>query len=252
MNRPFAIYPDSFDGDTLGYWRFGETGGRLADVVNGLDLTNVGCVAGQDGYRLVRADSDKLHRTYAGAASLTKFTMECWMRDLKGYDGIWNYWCYLAWSRVPATDILWAFAAIRTDNPALTHFRVYYEVGNIIISDFTWAGLAVDALLRSSDPIHAAVVLDSTAPRLSLYVNGIKRAEDTVNPVATTAGDTTLLIGTVNLAWPGYDLGGVLDEVRVSETDRYDANFPITRFGEGRRALARGPGLEGIQAGIAA
>lgn len=31
--RPFAVYPDSFDGDTLGWWRFGERGGRLDGVI---------------------------------------------------------------------------------------------------------------------------------------------------------------------------------------------------------------------------
>jgi len=30
--RPFAIYPGAMDAAELGYWRFGESGGRLTPV----------------------------------------------------------------------------------------------------------------------------------------------------------------------------------------------------------------------------
>jgi len=71
---------------------------------------------------------------------------------------------------------------------------------------------------------------------LSLYVNGIKRAEDAVNPVAMPAGDYKFVLGSYPEGWTGHDYGGIINEPRLSATIRYADDFtPTTRFSE--RAL---------------
>jgi hypothetical protein len=249
MNRPFALYPDSFDGATLGYWRFGETGGNLSDVVAGKVFTNVGCDIEQDGYRWVRADSDQLTATYNGEPAHQMLTLECWMRDFEWLPDQWNYGELLNWWQ-DGNNMLYVMAVVHAD-PSFSRFWARYRVGGVWKGDFSWISAEADALLRAPEPVHVALVLDSTAPRLSLYVNGIKRAEDSVNPVQAPAGNYQLAVGSYPTVWAGHDYGGIIDEVRVSATARYGADFSPVRFGEGRRALARGPGMRaGLCAGV--
>ena len=83
MNRPFAIYPGLFDSATLGYWRFGESGGRLTPVGGGPTFTNHGAESVEDGYRFVRDDGDWMEADYAAQPVRSALTFECWVRDFQ-------------------------------------------------------------------------------------------------------------------------------------------------------------------------
>jgi len=248
--NPFAIYPGALDDDTLLYAR-ADSGWLRGESVKGPTLVNHGAVAGQDGFRFVRADSDRMEAAFPDDPGHTLLTMECWMRDFEWVPDAFSYGSLFCWYR-DSSDHLWAKANTQPV-AANSRFTVRQKIGGSIVSEFSWSGEDVDAMLKAKEPIHVALVLDSTAPRLSLYVNGRKRAEDTVNPVQMPAANYKLNIGCYDVSWQGADYGGVIDEVRLSKVARYNADFPITRFGEGRRALTRGPGAHaGLFAGVRA
>jgi len=248
MNRPFAIYPDSFDGATLGHWRFGEGGGRLVAVVNAKTLTNHGTEAGQDGRRFVRADGDYMDAVYLGEPARSQVTLECWVRDFKNDLG---QHAQIAAYGLGANDYLGILVG-RNADPLLSYITAAMIIGSVLVGYARWYyDAAVDALLASPKPWHVAAVLDATAS-LKLFVNGTLRATDTTGIVALPTGNCLLRLGRHITDWAGYDLSAVLDEIRVSTVARYTSDFTPVRYGEGRRAVVRGPGLDGLFAGVAA
>ncbi|MCX5675530.1 MAG: hypothetical protein NTX87_11035, partial [Planctomycetota bacterium] len=105
-----------------------------------------------------------------------------------------------------------------------------------------WTGAAADAVLAGAAPWHVAVAMANGSP-VRLFVNGVLVAASAASVASNaSAGDYTLQIGQ-RAAAQGAPAACILDEVRLSAVARYAATFPIARFGEGRRAAARGPGL---------
>jgi len=247
--KPFRIYSGAADEHTLGYWRFGENGGRLVGVVNAKVLTNHGAEALQDGYRFVRADGDYMDANFTGQPERSQVTLECWVRDFGlalGQTGqIVSY-------GINANDYL-SLIVQQNANPLLSCIVGSLTIGgaaNIGYVRWYWTAEEIDAILTGSAPWHVALVLDATAS-LRLFVNGILRATDTTGILPLPLGNHLLRLGRYIADWPGYDLSAVLDEVRLSSVARYDANFPITRFQDGSRAVIRGPRTHaGLCAGV--
>ena len=238
--RPFAVYPGSFDGATLGYWRFGERGGLLADVTSGKVLTNVGAEARDDGYRFVAADKDYMTAAYADQPARSALTLECWVRDYGGAAD--EYHGFLRFSGPTtgggANDVM-LYARRRAD-PALSHIIVICYVDGVY-KEARWTGQAVDDLLVASKarPFHVAAVRNGTA--LRLFVNGeLEATNATIAATAFPAGDWTFYVGALGPIT--YNCSAVLDEVRLSAAARYAATFVPARFQEGERAGLRGPG----------
>ncbi len=252
--RPFAVYPDSFDGDTLGWWRFGERGGRLDGVV-GPAFTNFGAEPRDDGYRFVRTDGDHMDATFADQPVRSELTFECWVRDFfETPSANWSYrQVFQFWLDV---DNRTSIMALRRENPAESRIRAELEVGGVGVGVAQWIGADADALLASGELWHVAAVLD--APNsFRLFVNGIQRGQDLAGILALPTGTFTLLLGRHQPGWGGYDLDGILDEVRLSKSIRYvgGANgtryFTPARFQDGQRAVIRGPGMQaGLTAGV--
>ena len=247
MNRPFAIYPDSFDG-TLAYWRFGETGGRLADVVGGKVLTNHGTEARQDGRRFVRDDPDYMDCAFTGLPEIKQVTLECWLRAFTTQDLAYGFIASFGKSNEWWVYCLRFYPRLNTGGGTAKLYCDLFGGGD---ASWDWNTDAYD-LLTGPDPIHLAAVMDSDAPYLRFFVNGTKVGEDVVGINPLPAGNYTLCLGDHFDHAGTYALSGVLDEVRVSNAIRYSSDFPVTRYGEGRRAVARGPGLDGLFAGVAA
>ncbi len=246
MNRPFAIYPDSFDGNSLGYWRFGERGSRLTPVGAGPTFANHGAEARQDGYRTDA--TDYMDAAFNGMDALPKVTLEAWVRDWSNPDDVRGC-VFIFYNPVTWADYITIRVCHQTP-PTVAYWNLMTKVGGEMKSDIVWWG--GEEILVSPDPFHVAVVLDaaSTPKTFRLFVNGVKRAEGSGGAIAgLPADDYRLRLARA----PGASdyTSAILDEVRLSAAARYAANFPVTRFGEGRRALARGPGTRaGLFAGV--
>jgi len=243
--RPFSIYSNSFDGNTLGYWRFGERGGQLVDVVNGVALTPQDGVPTpqDDGYRFLGVEY--LQSAHIGQLTYTTMTLECWIRAwLTPLDSIGTLVAYT----LDGENYL-SLRARRSTVPTNSLIQFF---GIIAAAAFSarWQGVAADTILASAGYWHTAGVLDANAPSVRLYVNGKKRAEDTTNPniAPFPAGNCRHYVAKTLGSWIAT---AILDEVRISKVARYDADFPITRFQDGRRAIVRGPGMQaGLCAGV--
>ncbi|GAH69789.1 unnamed protein product, partial [marine sediment metagenome] len=191
MSRPFAVYPDSFDGDTLGWWRFGERGGLLTDVVAGKVLTNFGAEPLDDGYRFVRANTDRMEAAFAGQPQRSELTLECWV------PGWWQAVPALNWSYrqiarfyIDADNSI-GVSTLRRDPATQSRILASLKVGGVEVGRLLWQGVVVDALLTSEDPWHVAVVLDSPNS-LRLFVNGEMKKQDLVGIADLLEGNYTL------------------------------------------------------------
>jgi len=244
VNRPFAIYSGALDADELGYWRFGEAGGRLTPVGAGPAFVNNGAVAGQDGYEFVHTDPDHMDAPYAGQPARAALTLEMWVRAWAVPEGAFRaIGYYYRAAGPPGLSV----AATRFATPANSFIGADLGLGGGCRA--IWGGADADAVLASPNPWHVAIVFENGSPT-RLFVNGVLVASSALNiGVDMAAGDYTLRLG--DNSYLTTPLSAVLDEVRLSCIVRYTANFPITRFGEGRRALARGPGTRaGLCAGV--
>jgi len=243
--RPFAVYPASFDGSTLGWWRFGERGGRLDSVVaGGPAFTNYGAAPLSDGYGITFSPNTYLQAPMGSQPAQSALTLEAWIRSCSvpsvgGYrtllyyaDSVGHNWVDMLLYRAGANDLrLWGRIAL----PPPDQWTVQ------------WAdNAAITALLASPAPWHVAVVT-AAAAQIRLFVNGTLRAE-TSGAVPTFPAKTMWL--DVGCRDSGYGATAILDEVRLSAAARYASNFPIVRFGEGRRLGLRGPECLATAGGI--
>jgi len=223
------------DGDTLGLWHLhdggcqGEGTGLEDASGGGHDLTNDGAESVENGYRFVRADSDELDVAYVGDPGHQLLTLECWMRDFEWARFVWNYGDLVHWGK-DNDNFLYVLIIIHPVVSALSGFRVYQKVAGVYRVDLPWINIDAYNLLTGPDPIHVAAVLDSTAPRVSLYVNGVKRAETAVGLLAMPAGDHELTIGSHPNPLENKDYGGVIDEVCLSAAARYTQDFTPERL----------------------
>lgn len=223
------------DGDTLGLWHLhdgacqGEGTGLVDASGGGHDLTNDGAESVEDGYRFVRADSDELDTNYPSQGARNLLTLECWMRDFEWTPGNWGYGELFNWYK-DGNNMLYVVVVRHPTTPAFSRFWIRQKVAGVWVVDLSWMSSEAHDLLTGAAPIHVAAVLDATAPRMSLYVNGTKRGEDTVGPLAMPAGDYELAIGSYPTAWAGHDYGGVIDEVRLSAAARYTQDFTPERL----------------------
>ncbi len=246
MSRPFAIYPLSFDGYTRGYWRFAETGGRLAGVIGpAMTITAGSPVAVEEGYRFDLSEGQQLRATFdATGATLRTLTVEAWMR---GWANLSTVYGELARYYADANNRL-MIEVRRHPTPASSYINASMKLGGSWMPTAGWSGQAVADLLDSPAWWHIAAVFDGWSPRtLRLFVNGILRASATPTVDGFPAGVHYASLGYGTLSAPN---SGIVDEVRVSSTSRYAVNFTPVRYGEGRRGLARGPGLDGLFAGL--
>jgi len=215
------------DADTLGLWHLhdgvhtGEGTGLVDASEGGHDLTNYGADPVEDGYRFDRADGDYMDASYPGQPERSALTLEAWVRD-------WT----LPLDAYGTIAILWLDASnylqLRAKRAATSVIRAEIVVEGTTVGAAAWTGADAETVLAGTDPWHVAAVLEAPN-RLSLYVGGTKRAEDTtVSPLP--AGDYLLRLGRYGSGWTGYDLSATLDEVRLSATARYDADFTPYRL----------------------
>jgi hypothetical protein len=225
--RPFAIYPDSFGGRTLGYWRPGERGGLLDSVVaGGPTLAPTGDVTwGGDGWRL--GEGGYLWAALpTWAAAQPTLTWEAWLRDWRN---VADDAGYVLWLYQPAASTNRMEIWLRTG--ATPRIAAIERIAGTAVGSATWVdGAAVASLLASPQPLHVAVVLDSPA-RLTLYVNGVAVAQDTTNIADLPSGDWRLQVGVA-----GTSALVVVDEIRLSSAARYSAAFTPVRYAWGERA----------------
>jgi hypothetical protein len=227
-----AVDFDEFapDADTLGLWNLhdgacaGEGSGLDDASGNGHHLANHGAESVEGGYRLIAGDPDYLETDLAGQPQRSEVTLEAWVRD----------WL------TPVGDtgeiaILWRdgdnrldLAAVRDADPADSYIRARLRVGGAWAGWAEWRSAEADALLAGTRPWHVAAVL-AAPDRLTLYVDGSARADDTAGVQPMPAGDYTLTFGTYwnHVTWP---TSAVLDEVRLSAAARYAAAFEPHRL----------------------
>ena len=242
MNRPFAIYPDSFDGNTLGYWRFGEAGGRLAGPIGPTLAAGGSPTSLEDGYRF-DGGGEYLGGAFAGEPSRAALTMEMWIRGWATAAGTLG-----AAAEYRKVSPLILLRALRHATPASSYILGQYYDGTLYSAQ--WTGAAADAILVGLAPWHVAVVMANGSP-LRLFVNGGLVASSGANvAIDASAGDYTLRVG--QRTDGSNPAACIIDEARLSGAARYGGAFSIARSGEGRRAVARGPGLDGLFAGVAA
>jgi hypothetical protein len=235
--RPFRIYPASFDGNTLGYWRFGERGGQLDSVVaGGPAFVNHGATAVEDGYQFIRTDGDYMDADWATGQAVTNLTLECWIRQ---WQTPTDQYGLIATFYDPVSLSAVYLVARRTTNPAGSGIYFSQRIGGVWRGAWQWIGAAADNLLASGNLIHIAGVMTNGHERY-LYINGVLRGVSSGDFFLGFTGSRVRL----GRQWADatWDLSAVLDEVRLSNVARYTANFPVTRFGEGRRLGLRGPG----------
>ncbi|MGB3193707.1 MAG: LamG-like jellyroll fold domain-containing protein, partial [Phycisphaerae bacterium] len=221
------------DGQTLGLWHLHDgacqgEGTGLADASGaGHHLTNHGAEPVEDGYRFVLADGDYMDAAFVGQPARSAITLECWVRDyavpIEGYGYIARF---LGPDTAGGENGLNLYVRRRTDPAQSVIYGRFYIDG--ALSSCTWIGVEVDALLASSSPFHAALVRNGTSEKL--FVGGIQRA--TATPAATDwpAGDWTLWVGARAATGTTYNISAVLDEVRLSASARYTANFTPHRL----------------------
>jgi len=218
----FVMYPDSLDGNTLGYWRFGQLAGQLAGVV-GPTMVNHGGTDAGNGYSITFSPNTYLQASLPSEPSHAAQTLEAWIRacatpsvggeralayysDLAGYN-----WVDCLLYRAGANDL---------------RMRGRCVVG---ASSFVaeWAdNAAILALIGSADPWHIAVVAEAGV-KVRLYVNGLVKAE-AAGAVETFPAMNGLL--DIGCRYSDYGATAVIDEVRLSKVARYAAAFPIARL----------------------
>lgn len=240
---PFKLYPGSLAGNTLSYHRFGERAGSLVDVVGGKTLTNVGAEALDDGYKLVHTESDYLTCTFTSIRP-TAGTLEAWVRAVTGpVDAL----AVLLRLQNTASSYVAVLRSFRSATPANSYIEGFvYQNGPSYSAK--WIGVDAHAILISPSPWHAATDWNNGTP-CTLCVNGVVRAASG-NLATNFLNENYLLHIGANPALTQC-LSAIIDEVRVSNVRRYaGVNFPITRFGEGRRLGLRGPGILATAGGI--
>ncbi len=221
------------DADTLGLWHLhdgacGGEGSGLEDASGGgRDLVNHGAEPVEDGYRVVRAESDYMEAAFAGQPARDRLTVEAWVRDWGGATGEVGM---IAGFRRDGDNLLDVRAA-RGADPAQSYVALRLRVAPFgSIGQVTWQGAAADELLASPEPWHVAGVLDATDGTLRLFVGGVLRGTDSAGIVALPPGDYALRLGVYVPGWDGWDLSAVLDEVRLSSAARYAADFTPHRL----------------------
>ena len=219
------------DGSTLGLWHLHDgacqgEGTGLADASGGgHDLVNHGAASVEDGYRFVRADADYMDASFGAQPARSALTLECWVR---AYETPLNQPGQIAMVG-PATTTVLTIRAYRASSPTGSYIQALLLISGAGVGVAHWGGAEANAVLASSEPWHAAAVLDAPT-RLRLFVNGVQRAEDTTGIVALPSGSWTLRLGKHLNGGTDYDLSAVLDEVRLSAAARYAANFTPHRL----------------------
>jgi hypothetical protein len=219
------------DASTLGLWhlhRGGSVGGGsgLEDATGGgHPLINLGAIAGEDGYTCVATGNGCLKAPLSGQPARSQLTLECWGRQWQNPADTWGILASYIVSY--GTDVeLWARRGTTVADSFLGA-RCIYGGGALVVAA-QWTGAPADAVLASPSPFHVAAVLDAPG-RLSLYVNGVRRAEANANLTPMPAGTPTIWLGSYNE--PGLLHSSVLlDEVRLSGAVRYSADFTPSRL----------------------
>ena len=229
------------DASCLGLWHLHDgahegEGTGLLDASDGHDFTNHGAASVEAGYEFDRADGDYMDADYPGEPARSQVTLEAWVRDWQTPSTERGL---IALYGIDGNDNLYVRAALEGTS---SRIRARLHIGGTAVGDAVWQGADVETLLTSSDPWHVAVVLDSPN-RLTLYVNGVQRAEDTTDIADLPSGDCTLRLGRWITGYTGYDLSAVVDEVRLSSAARYSADFDVYRLLAG--ALYTAPTFDG-------
>jgi len=222
------------DGQTLGLWHLhdgacqGEGAGLEDQSGGGHDFSNNGAASVEDGYRFVRDDGDYMDATFAGQPARSQVTLECWAAECARIPA--SDWSYHEIANFGKDADNWlAIRAIRRTDPSESRITTLLRVAGVTVGAASWVGTGADDLLESDQPFHVAAVLDSPST-LKLFVGGEQKAQDTTGILDLPAGDYVLRLGRYITGWAGYDLTGVLDEVRLSSAARYSAAFAPARL----------------------
>ncbi len=239
------------DGDTLGLWHLHDgacqgEGTGLADASGGgHDLVSHGAESVEDGYRLVSAEGDHLDASLPGRPEQSQVTVEFWVRAVDVPAG--GYRQLACYGRGFSGDDVLQVRVRRGDEGVAGYVQAQLRVGGSNLADARWYGDAdLEALLTGEAPWHVAAVLDAP-DTLRLFVDGTERAVAASGVVALPAGDYVLRLGRWITGWPGWDLDGVLDEVRLSSAARYAAGF--TRHRLLAAGTSAGPTFDAVRLG---
>jgi hypothetical protein len=215
------------DANTLGLWHLHNGGCRgegtgLEDASGGgHTLINYGAAVCEDGYRFVQSENDRMICPgFSFGSPQNQLTVECWVRDWEHTDSYANIFIFLR--TTAPTNRLELFGRLDGANSYL-YFAL--TINGAVVGYAGWTGNEVAALLASAEPWHVAVVLEAPA-RCCLYVNGVKRAEDTTGILALQSGTYSLIHGSYGGGAPSC----VMDETRLSTAARYAANFSPARL----------------------
>jgi len=218
----FVMYPNSLDGNTMGYWRFGQLAGQLAGVV-GPTMVNHGGTDAGNGYSVTFSPNTYLQASFPSEPSHAAQTLEAWIRACATPSvGEEREVLYYA----NAGGDTWLDCQFYRAGTNDLRMRGRCVVG---ASSFVaeWAdNAAIVALIASADPWHVAVVAEAGV-KVRLYVNGLVKAEAAGAVATFPAMDGLLDIG---CRYSGYGATAVVDEVRLSKVARYAAAFPIARL----------------------
>jgi hypothetical protein len=198
-------------------------GTGLADTSGaGHDLTNHGAESVEAGYRFAGA-GQYLQGAFAGQPARAALTLECWVRAWATATGTVGA---LGEYRIAGLAPLLLLRALRHATPASSYILGTYWDGTSYNAQ--WTGAAADAVLAGAAPWHVAVAMANGSP-VRLFVNGILVASSAANvAINSFAGNYTLRLGQrVDGSAPA---ASILDEVRLSASARYAANFTPHRL----------------------
>jgi len=198
-------------------------GTGLADTSGaGHDLTNHGAESVEAGYRFAGA-GQYLQGAFAGQPARAALTLECWVRAWATATGTVGA---LGEYRIAGIAPLLLLRALRHATPASSYILGTYWDGTSYNAQ--WTGAAADAVLAGAAPWHVAVAMANGSP-VRLFVNGILVASSAANvAINSFAGNYTLRLGQrVDGSAPA---ASILDEVRLSASARYAANFTPHRL----------------------
>ncbi|HUS46154.1 MAG TPA: LamG-like jellyroll fold domain-containing protein [Phycisphaerae bacterium] len=237
--QSFSVYPGATDADTLLLAR-ADSGWLRGKSIVGPDFTNLGATPTpeSDGWRFGDAERDYMNVALDGGARMAG-TLECWIRNFTTPDTTYHY--PVCWFEAGASRLA---IFLRRSDPTSARIGVYFVDRNAANRSIYWQPNdgSIEALFDSPKPFHVAVTFCCDPQKqVAVIVNG-KRYVGTSWSGLVGFSPTTLRLGRNYDGAAANDFYGVLDEVRVSNIERYSADFPITRFQEGERAGSRGPG----------
>jgi len=199
----FATATPQASAALVAHWTFDDSSNRYADWSgNGNTLTPVGTVAftpGQSGDALRLANAGKAVRNLGSAATMSEFSIAMW-------------------AYTPSTAGAWD-DYVEIGVPGGSDGYVLERNGSQAVSGFNVGGISGATDLASTTNVadgwhHLALVADTAANRVDLYVDGVSRDNDVWS--ATAAFDNTTVGGRYNTG--ARNINADIDDVQIYDS----------------------------------